>query len=69
MADVGEPWIVWRKSSASNSGACVEVVVVGGSVLIRDSMNPYEGVLRLSPVAWSVFLASARSKDFVLRQA
>ena len=57
MADFEGPCIAWRKSTASNSGNCVQVAVVDGSVLIRDSVNPDGVVLRLPPAAWSAFLA------------
>ena len=60
MANFEEPCIAWRKSTASNSGDCVEVAVAGGSVLIRDSANRDGAVLRLRPAAWSAFLARAR---------
>jgi Domain of unknown function (DUF397) len=65
VADFEVPYIAWRKSTASNSGGCVEVAVVGGSVLIRDSANPDGLVLSLSPAAWSAFLARARSNDLL----
>ena len=64
MADFEEPCITWRKSTASNSGTCVEVAVAGGSVLIRDSVNPDGPVMRVSTAAWSVFLTSARKQTF-----
>jgi len=64
-----ETSIAWRKSTASNSGGCVEVAVVDGSVLIRDSFNPNGVVLRLPPSAWSALLARARSKNLGLRPA
>ena len=63
MADFEEPRIAWRKSTASNSGGCVEVAVVDGSVLIRDSANPDGRMLRLPPAAWSAFLPRARTMD------
>ena len=63
MADFEEPCITWRKSTASNSGDCLEVAVVNGSVLVRDSANRDGKVLTLSPAAWSDFLARARRKD------
>ncbi len=68
VADFEGPCIAWRKSTASNSGNCVQVAVVDGSVLIRDSVDP-RVVLRLPPAAWSAFLAQARRKDFDLRRA
>ena len=67
MADFEKLCIVWRRSTKSGSGNCVEVAVVDGSVLIRDSANPNGVVLRLPPAAWSALLVHARSTDFGLR--
>jgi hypothetical protein len=67
VGDFEEPCITWRKSTASNSGSCVEVAVAGESVLIRDSVNPDGVVLRLPPAVWSAFLARTRRKDYGLR--
>jgi len=61
--------IVWRKSTASNSGGCVEVAAVGQSVLIRDSVNPDGAVLRLPCTAWSAFLVRTRTVNSDLRRA
>ena len=69
MADIDEPCLAWRKSTASNSGACVEVAALGRSVLVRDSMDQTGPVLRLPPAVWSAFLARARSADASLREA
>lgn len=63
MADFEDSRIAWRKSTASNSGGCVEVAVAERSVLIRDSANPDGVVLKLSPTAWSTFLERARGQD------
>ena len=68
MADFEEPCIAWRKSTASSTGGCVEVAVVDGSVLIRDSVNPEGAVLELPLAAWSIFLVRARGEDFDLRR-
>ena len=67
MANFEEPYIAWRKSAASGSTNCVEVAVVGGSVLIHDSANRDGVVLSFSSAAWSAFLAHAHSKGFDLR--
>jgi hypothetical protein len=64
-----EPHIEWRKSTASNTTGCVEVAIVDGSVRIRDSANPNGVVLELPPVAWSFFLARARSTNPASGQA
>jgi len=68
VADFEESCIAWRKSTASNTGNCVQLAVVDGSVLIRDSVNP-RVVLSLPPAAWSAFLAHARRNDFDLHRA
>lgn len=69
MVNFEEPHIEWRKSTASNSGGCVEVAIVDGLVLIRDSVNPNGAVLELPPVAWSFFLARARGTNPASGQA
>ena len=69
MVNFEEPHIEWRKSTASNTGSCVEVAIVDGSVRIRDSANPNGAVLELPPVAWSFSLARARSTNPASGQA
>jgi hypothetical protein len=69
VANFEEPCIAWRKSTASDTQGCVEVAVVDGSVLIRDSVNPDGAVLELPPVAWSFFLTRARSTNPAAGQA
>lgn len=63
MAEFEEPCIVWRKSTASNSGACVEVAVAGRAVLVRDSANGGGPVLGFTVAAWSTFLVKTHSTD------
>lgn len=63
MAEFEQLYVVWRKSTYSNSGGCVEVAAASGSVLIRDSANKDKAMLRLSPTAWSAFLVRARGMD------
>lgn len=69
MAHIEEACLAWRKSTASNSGACVEIAVLERSVLVRDSMDRSGPVLRLPSAVWSAFLARARSADGNLREA
>ena len=64
VADFKEPGIAWRKSTACDSAACLQVAVVDGSVLVRDPANPYGVVLEFPGAAWSAFLARARRNDF-----
>jgi Domain of unknown function (DUF397) len=58
-----EPRSAWRKSTASDSGACVEVAADPGSVLIRDSKDRGGAMLRLPSVAWSAFVEQGRGTD------
>jgi hypothetical protein len=69
VADFNEPCITWRKSTVCDTSACVEVAVVDRWVLIRDSVNPGQALLTLSPTAWSAFLRRARTEDLDLRRA
>jgi hypothetical protein len=55
-----ESGIVWRKSTASADGSCVEVAFLGSEVLIRDSQHPQGPMLKVSIAAWIDFLAYAR---------
>jgi len=49
----------WRKSSYSggNGGNCVEVAVLGGWRVVRDSKDPAGPVLAFSPAEWRTFTA------------
>ncbi|CAJ64134.1 MULTISPECIES: DUF397 domain-containing protein [Frankia] len=58
--------LVWRKSRASNSSNCVEVAIVPGHVLIRDSKNPGGGMLSFTEAEWAAFLVGARAGEFDL---
>jgi hypothetical protein len=66
LAEFDEQSIVWRKSATSGGGNCLEVATHDGLVLVRDSMDPAAVMLKLSPAAWSAFLAFARD-DPVIR--
>ena len=63
VANVEEPCVMWRKSTASNTDGCVEVAAVAGSILVRDSVNQDGAVLRLPPAVWSDFLVRTCGKD------
>lgn len=50
----------WFKSSYSGSSGdnCIEVAIENaGAIHVRDSKQPEEGQLALSPAAWSAFVA------------
>ena len=52
----------WRKSSFSggNGGACVEVGLLGSTVLVRDSKTDTSPELPFSAGAWQDFLAALK---------
>ena len=54
----------FRKSTASATGACVEVAVYGDGVLVRDSKNPTGPRLEFNAQEWVAFLAGVRSGEF-----
>ncbi|MEU9783147.1 DUF397 domain-containing protein [Streptomyces phaeochromogenes] len=50
---------MWRKSSASETGNCVEVAL-GRNVLVRDSKDPDAFLLSFSQGSWSSFVTTVR---------
>jgi hypothetical protein len=66
VTDNQDSALVWQKSSASGATNCVEVAFVQGWVLIRDSANPEDDMLRFSRAAWNSFLTEVRNADFNL---
>ncbi|MCA1605378.1 MAG: DUF397 domain-containing protein [Acidobacteria bacterium] len=55
-AQQGSP--LWKKSTASGTGNCVEVAITADVILVRDSKRP-ELVLTFPSTEWKSFLASA----------
>ncbi|MGW1106669.1 DUF397 domain-containing protein [Streptomyces sp. NPDC002540] len=56
--------IQWRKSSFSEqAGNCLEVAVVDGDVLVRESDDP-DAVVRTTPSKLAAFLAGAKAGEF-----
>jgi hypothetical protein len=58
----GQRVLTWRKSSYSgnNGGQCVEVSA-RGTVLVRDSKDPYGTMLEFTPKAWRKFATQVRN--------
>lgn len=55
---------IWRAGKRCDGGACVEIGIQGGSVLIRSSADPDGPYVTLSRNEWQVFLAGAKDGDF-----
>ncbi|WP_326553049.1 DUF397 domain-containing protein [Micromonospora sp. NBC_01813] len=50
----------WRKSTKSDTGACVEVADnIIGHVLVRDTKDRDGGTLAFGPAAWQSFVSTA----------
>lgn len=51
----------WRKSSHSGAegGSCVEVSPCPHAIHVRDSKNPEGPNFRVTPTAWTTFVAQA----------
>jgi len=66
MASSRPPAVIWRKSSYSASGNCVEVASLPeGGLAVRDSKNREEGpslVFTLSE--WRAFIAGVKDGEF-----
>jgi hypothetical protein len=55
---------VFRKSTFSANGACVEMADDGDAVLVRDSKDPSGPVLRFTRTEVAAWLAGARAGEF-----
>lgn len=64
MADFSNA--VWRKSTNSSDGQCVEVAFVDSAIGVRDSKNPTGAMLEFNGGEWSAFLKGVKSGEFDL---
>jgi hypothetical protein len=60
LLEPGAPPVHWHKSTASASGACVEVAIVHPRVLVRDSKDRTGPVISVSATSWAAFIATAK---------
>jgi Domain of unknown function (DUF397) len=58
VGNIGRLSGTWRKSSRSGATGCIEVAVVEGFVLLRDSKDSDGPILRVTPHQWISFLSS-----------
>jgi Domain of unknown function (DUF397) len=66
MAEHGEVAEGWRKSSRSETGACVEVNIGADQVRVRHSQDRRGPVLAFTHTEWRAFLAGVHGGEFEL---
>jgi hypothetical protein len=57
---------LWRTSTYSNNGACVEVAYIDGRAAVRDSKDRQGPVLVFTPTEWEAFVKGVRDGQFDL---
>ncbi|MEV4710019.1 DUF397 domain-containing protein [Micromonospora sp. NPDC049374] len=58
---------MWRTSSRSGSGECVEVAGFADAVGVRDSKDRQGAELSFEATSWTRFVAATRTGRFTLR--
>ena len=64
MSEHGNPATGWRKSSASDAVACVEVYIADGHVQVRDTKDRPGSSLTFTHAEWRAFLTGVRLGEF-----
>jgi hypothetical protein len=65
VTDSEQSEITWQKSTASGGqGNCVQVAVVDGSILVRNSRDPLSSVLSFTRQEWAAFLEDVTNGKF-----
>jgi hypothetical protein len=59
---------VWRRSARGDddTGACVEVAILGDGYAVRNSTDPDGPVLYFTPAEWEAFVGGAKDGEFDL---
>ena len=55
---------MWQRSSACESGACVEVAITDNAVMVRNSANPDDMLVTESHAVWQEFVAELKDGLF-----
>ncbi len=55
---------LWRKSTKSSYGGCVEVRFLDGGVEVRHSREPDGSILTFTVPEWNAFLAGVKVHEF-----
>lgn len=64
MSPMGLSGAIWRKSSHSVNGNCVEVALLpGGRVGVRDSKDELGRVLIVTPARWRAFVEGVKQGE------
>jgi hypothetical protein len=66
LSDVASDHVVWRKSSRSASGNCVEVASIGRHFAVRDSKDRSGPILLFTRDEWAAFVFGACNGEFDL---
>lgn len=61
MAEPDFAKVAWHRSSACDETNCVEVAVIGKTVLVRDTMDRTGKVLAFSNPEWDTFMRRLRN--------
>jgi Domain of unknown function (DUF397) len=62
--DTTEDSIQWRRSSRCDTGACVEVAHIDGTIAIRNSQDIDGPVLIFNAEEWAAFVTGVRDGEF-----
>jgi hypothetical protein len=54
----------WRKASFCQTGECVEVLGQDGMIVLRDSKQPDDGILRYTAEEWRSFVQGIKAGEF-----
>jgi hypothetical protein len=54
----------WRKASFCASNECVEVAQRGDMIVLRDSGQPHDSMLRCAAEDWESFMRGIKSGEF-----
>lgn len=55
--------LIWRVSSKSNAGNCVEVANDGTAILVRDTKDRSRGILAFPSGAWEDFIKTVQTES------
>lgn len=55
---------LWRKSSHSNNGSCVEVAETAAGVLVRNSNRPDAGTIAFTRAEMAAWIEGCKAGEF-----